>query len=101
MQSAETVLDVIRERGRRSHPPGKDRWRAVCWETSPHRSGRGRRKRTRATGTSSAAYFTRRLRTYDYARELYVRLRRSARERKERNAEPSAGIIDSQSEDAS
>ncbi|GAA1190064.1 hypothetical protein GCM10009654_54440 [Streptomyces hebeiensis] len=26
--------------------------------TSPHRSGRGRRKRTRATGTSSAAYFT-------------------------------------------
>jgi hypothetical protein len=30
----------------------------VCRETGPHRSGRGRRKRTRATGTSSAAYFT-------------------------------------------
>jgi transposase len=45
--------------------------------------------------------FFRRWRAYDYARELYERLRRSARERKGRNAEPSAGIIDSQSVDAS
>jgi transposase len=45
--------------------------------------------------------FFRRWRTYDYARELYERLRRSARERKGRNTEPSAGIIDSQSVDAS
>ncbi|WP_432250199.1 transposase [Streptomyces sanyensis] len=30
----------------------------MCWETSPHRSGRGRRKRTRTTSTSPAAYFT-------------------------------------------
>jgi transposase len=45
--------------------------------------------------------FFRRWRSYDYARELYERLRRSARERKGRNAEPSAGIIDSQSVDAS
>jgi transposase len=45
--------------------------------------------------------FFRRWRTYDYARELYERLRRTARERTGRNAEPSAGIIDSQSVDAS
>ncbi|WP_251059302.1 MULTISPECIES: transposase, partial [unclassified Streptomyces] len=45
--------------------------------------------------------FFRRWRTYDYARELHERLRRTARERKGRNAEPSAGIIDSQSVDAS
>jgi transposase len=45
--------------------------------------------------------FFRRWRTYDYVRELYERLRRSARERAGRNAEPSAGIIDSQSVDAS
>ncbi|MER5218582.1 hypothetical protein ABT063_51015 [Streptomyces sp. NPDC002838] len=44
--------------GRATSSTRKDHWRAVCWETSPHRSGRGRRKRTRATGTSSAAYFT-------------------------------------------
>jgi hypothetical protein len=47
MQSAETVLDVIR-----------DHWRAVCGEARQHGSGRGRRKRTRTTGTSPAAYFT-------------------------------------------
>jgi hypothetical protein len=35
-----------------------DHWRAGCRETGPSRSGRGRRKRTRTTGTSSAAYFT-------------------------------------------
>ncbi|MDX2720929.1 transposase, partial [Streptomyces scabiei] len=45
--------------------------------------------------------FFRRWRAYDYARELYERLRHSARERSGRNAEPSAGIIDSQSVDAS
>ncbi|MFG2563691.1 transposase, partial [Streptomyces sp. NPDC048496] len=45
--------------------------------------------------------FFRRWRTYDYVRELYERLRRAAREQKGRNAEPSAGIIDSQSVDAS
>lgn len=45
--------------------------------------------------------FFRRWRTYDYVRELYERLRRTARERTGRNAEPSAGIIDSQSVDAS
>ncbi|QFQ99915.1 IS5 family transposase [Streptomyces phaeolivaceus] len=45
--------------------------------------------------------FFRRWRTYDYVRELYERLRRSARERSGRNAEPSAGVIDSQSVDAS
>ncbi|WP_373687035.1 hypothetical protein [Streptomyces lunaelactis] len=39
-------------------PPGNHHWRAVCRETGPYRWGRGRRKRTRATGTSSAAYFT-------------------------------------------
>ena len=33
-------------------------WRAVCVERRPYRSGRGRRKRTRTTGTSPAAYFT-------------------------------------------
>jgi transposase len=45
--------------------------------------------------------FFRRWRTYDYVRELHERLRRAAREQKGRNAEPSAGIIDSQSVDAS
>lgn len=45
--------------------------------------------------------FFRRWRAYDYARELYERLRRSARQRAGRNAEPSAGFIDSQSVDAS
>lgn len=45
--------------------------------------------------------FFRRWRSCDYVRELYERLRRSARERAGRNAEPSAGIIDSQSVDAS
>ncbi|MDX3128447.1 transposase [Streptomyces europaeiscabiei] len=45
--------------------------------------------------------FFRRWRAYDYARELYERLRRSARERAGRNAEPSAGVIDSRSVDAS
>ncbi len=38
---------------------GSDHWRAGCRETGLSRSGRGRRKRTRTTGTSSAAYFTR------------------------------------------
>ncbi|MGH3722425.1 MAG: N-6 DNA methylase, partial [Pseudonocardiaceae bacterium] len=41
-------------------PTGNDHWRAVCAERRPYRSGRGRRKRTRTTGTSPAAYFTRR-----------------------------------------
>jgi transposase len=45
--------------------------------------------------------FFRRWRTCDYVRELHQRLRRTARERAGRNAEPSAGIIDSQSVDAS
>ncbi|WP_328473913.1 transposase [Streptomyces sp. NBC_00448] len=35
--------------------------------------------------------FFRRWRSYDYVRELYERLRRSARERSGRNAEPSGG----------
>ncbi|MET7520580.1 transposase [Streptomyces sp. NPDC005480] len=39
--------------------------------------------------------FFRRWRTDDYARELYERLRRTARKRAGRNVEPSAGIIDS------
>lgn len=45
--------------------------------------------------------FFRRWRSYNYVRELYERLRCSARERIGRNAEPSAGVIDSQSVDAS
>ncbi|SOE58601.1 Transposase DDE domain-containing protein [Streptomyces sp. OV198] len=45
--------------------------------------------------------FFRRWRAYDYVRELYERLRRAGRERTGRNAEPSGGIIDSQSVDAS
>ncbi|MCL8011320.1 IS5 family transposase [Streptomyces sp. AS02] len=45
--------------------------------------------------------FFRRWRAYDYVRELHERLRRSARQRRQRRAEPSAGIIDSQSVDAS
>ncbi|MGW3269770.1 IS5 family transposase [Streptomyces sp. NPDC001056] len=45
--------------------------------------------------------FFRRWRTYDYVRELHERLRRTARERSGRNTEPSAGVIDSQSVDAS
>ena len=45
--------------------------------------------------------FFRRWRTYDYVRELHERLRLTARERAGRNAEPSAGVIDSQSVDAS
>ncbi|MEU1183666.1 IS5 family transposase [Streptomyces sp. NPDC005820] len=45
--------------------------------------------------------FFRRRRSYDYVRELYERLRRSARERSGRSAEPGAAIIDSQSVDAS
>ncbi|MFD0020210.1 transposase [Streptomyces sp. NPDC058382] len=45
--------------------------------------------------------FFRRWRACDYARELYERLRRTTRERSGRNAEPSGGIIDSQSVDAS
>ena len=56
MQSAEAVLDIIRERG--SAPPGMDHWRAVCRETDQHGSGRGRRKRTRTAGVSPAAYST-------------------------------------------
>ncbi|MFG2560286.1 transposase [Streptomyces sp. NPDC048496] len=45
--------------------------------------------------------FFRRWRGYDYVHELYERLRRSARTRRGRGAEPSAGIIDSQSVDGS
>ncbi|MEU4465980.1 hypothetical protein AB0G20_20065 [Streptomyces sp. NPDC024017] len=45
--------------------------------------------------------FFRRRRSCDYVREVYERLRHTARERAGRNAEPSAGIIDSQSVDAS
>ncbi|MCX4597445.1 IS5 family transposase [Streptomyces sp. NBC_01549] len=45
--------------------------------------------------------FFRRWRACDYVRELHERLRRTARERSGRNAEPSAGVIDSQSVDAS
>ncbi|MET8102821.1 transposase, partial [Streptomyces sp. NPDC005236] len=45
--------------------------------------------------------FLRRWRTCDHVRELHERLRRTARERSGRNAEPSAGVIDSQSVDAS
>ncbi|MET7899639.1 hypothetical protein [Streptomyces mirabilis] len=45
--------------------------------------------------------FFRRWRTCDYVLELHERLRRTARERTGRNSEPSAGIIDSQSVDAS
>ncbi|MFI6607975.1 IS5 family transposase [Streptomyces sp. NPDC050507] len=45
--------------------------------------------------------FFHRWRTYDYERELHERLRRTAMQRAGRNAEPSAGIIDSQSVDAS
>ncbi len=43
-----------------AHPPGTEHWRAVCLESDQHGSGRGRRKRTPTTGTSPAAYFTRR-----------------------------------------
>ncbi|MGP3731731.1 transposase [Streptomyces sp. GDS52] len=43
----------------------------------------------------------RRWRAYGYVRELHERLRHGARLRRERKAEPSAGIIDSQSADAS
>jgi transposase len=45
--------------------------------------------------------FFRRWRTCDDVRELHQRLRRTARERKGRGAEPRAGVIDSQSVDAS
>lgn len=45
--------------------------------------------------------FFRRWRACDYVRELHERLRRTARERSGRNAEPSAGVIGSQSVDAS
>lgn len=45
--------------------------------------------------------FFRRWRACGYVRELYERLRRTARKRSGRGAEPSAGIIDSQSVDAS
>lgn len=45
--------------------------------------------------------FFRRWREYDYVRELHERPRRTARERMGRRAEPSAGIIDAQSVDAS
>src|SRR4051812_40975259 len=38
--------------------PGSNHWRAVCGQSRPHGSGGGRRKRTRATGTSPAAYLT-------------------------------------------
>lgn len=43
----------------------------------------------------------RRWRAYGYVRELYEHLRHGARLRRERKAEPGAGIIDSQSVDAS
>jgi transposase len=45
--------------------------------------------------------FFRRWRRYDYARELYQRLRRLQRAGQGRRAEPSAGIIDAQSVDGS
>src|SRR4051812_49954121 len=38
--------------------PGSNHWRAVCGQSRLHGSGGGRRKRTRATGTSPAAYLT-------------------------------------------
>lgn len=38
--------------------PGSDHWRAVCGQSRLHGSGGGRRKRTRSTGTSPAAYLT-------------------------------------------
>jgi transposase len=45
--------------------------------------------------------FFRRWRRHGYIRELYQRLRRTQREKQGRSAEPSAGIIDSQSVDGS
>ena len=36
----------------------------MCEETRQHGSGRGRRKRTRTTGTSPAAYFTHNAKTH-------------------------------------
>jgi len=47
-------------------PPGTDHWRAVCGQSRQHGSGGGRRKRTRTTGTSPAAYLT--LNTHKSAR---------------------------------
>ncbi len=38
--------------------PGSNHWRAVCGQSRLHGSGGGRRKRTRSTGTSPAAYLT-------------------------------------------
>lgn len=38
--------------------PGNNHWRAVCGQSRLHGSGGGRRKRTRSTGTSPAAYLT-------------------------------------------
>jgi transposase InsO family protein len=54
MQKTETVLSVIG-----NLPPENGHWRARYGETRAAGSGRGRRKRTRITGTSPAAYFTR------------------------------------------
>ncbi len=44
--------------GRATATTRNKHWRAVCAERRTYRSGRGRRKRTRTTGTSPAAYFT-------------------------------------------
>ena len=38
--------------------PGSNHWRAVCGQSRLHGSGGGRRKRTRSTGSSPAAYLT-------------------------------------------
>ena len=42
----------------RATAPNNDHWRAVRRETVMHRSGRGRQKRTRITGTSLAPDLT-------------------------------------------
>jgi hypothetical protein len=52
--------------------PGSDHWRAVCGQSRLHGSGGGRRKRTRSTGTSPAAYLTMCLRLTAGMRELGI-----------------------------
>ena len=69
----------------------------MCWETSPHRSGRGRRKRTRTTGTSSAAYFTQRWRASGVLARIYAELHQMVRVHDGLNPRTAAVILDSQS----
>ena len=58
MQNAETILDIIRDRGKRTARYGANHWRAGCVEIAHARFGGGLMEKAGASWTSPAAYPT-------------------------------------------